>query len=109
MCFIKLLPHLSLFFPHQLLLERSLAIKRLSMTVKLRLCIMSIKEKGYADINFSKQRAFSLGLSPGVRQTAKALLTVRWNSIVIQKPFRARCASAGEAEAGSAGAQPAEE
>ena len=51
----------------------------------------------------------SLGLSPGVRQTVKALLTVRWNSIVMQKTFPARWAPAGEAAAGSAGAQPAKE
>src|ERR1039458_9169877 len=51
----------------------------------------------------------AMGLSPGVRQTVKALLTVRWNCIVLQKPFRTRCASAGEAEAGTAGVQPAKE
>ena len=51
----------------------------------------------------------TMGLSPGVRQTVKALLTVRLNCIVLQKPFRARCAWAGEAEAGSAGVQPAKE
>ena len=56
-----------------------------------------------------EHRRIELGLSPGVRQTAKALLTVRWNCIVLQKPFRTRCASAGEAEAGSAGVQPAKE
>ena len=50
-----------------------------------------------------------LGLSPGVRQTVKALLTVRWKSIVTEKSFRARCAPDGEAEAGTAGEQPAEE
>jgi hypothetical protein len=51
----------------------------------------------------------TLGLSPGVRQTVKALLTVRWNCIVPRKPFLARWAPAGEAEAGSAGVQPAKE
>jgi hypothetical protein len=51
----------------------------------------------------------SLGLSPGVRQTVKALLTVRWNCIVPRKPFLARWAPDGEAAAGSAGAQPAKE
>jgi hypothetical protein len=50
-----------------------------------------------------------LGLSPGVRQTVKALLTVRWNCIVPRKSFIARWAPAGEAAAGSAGAQPAKE
>jgi len=50
-----------------------------------------------------------MGLSPGVRQTVKALLTVRWNCIVPRKPFLARWAPAGEAAAGSAGAQPAKE
>ena len=50
-----------------------------------------------------------MGLSPGVRQTVKTLLTVRWNCIVLRKPFPARWAPAGEAAAGSAGAQPAKE
>jgi RNA polymerase primary sigma factor len=50
-----------------------------------------------------------VGLSPGVRQTAKALLTVRWNCIVPRKPIRARWAPDGEAAAGSAGAHPAKE
>src|ERR1039458_4087565 len=50
-----------------------------------------------------------VGLSPGVRQTVKALLTVRWNCIVPRKPFLARWGPAGEAEAGSAGVQPAKE
>jgi heme A synthase len=50
-----------------------------------------------------------LGLSPWVRQTVKALLTVRWNCIVPRKPFLARWAPDGEAAVGSAGAHPAKE
>jgi hypothetical protein len=53
--------------------------------------------------------AVNLGLSPGLRQTAKALLAVRSNCIVPRRRFLARCAPAGEAEAGSAGAHPARE
>jgi hypothetical protein len=50
-----------------------------------------------------------LGLSPGVRQTDKTLPAVRWNSIVLRTGFPARWPAAGEAEAGNAGEQPAEE
>ncbi len=48
-------------------------------------------------------------LSPGVRQTVKTLFAVRWNCIVLRRRFLAKWAPAGEAEAGSAGAQPAKE
>jgi hypothetical protein len=47
--------------------------------------------------------------SPGVRQTVKTLPAVRWNCIVLRTGFPGKCAAAGEAEAGSAGEQPAEE
>ncbi len=50
-----------------------------------------------------------LGLSPGVRQTVKTLFAVRWNCIVLRRRLLAKCAPAGEAEAGSAGVQPAKE
>jgi hypothetical protein len=49
------------------------------------------------------------GLSPWVRQAVKTLLTVRCFSIVLRSPSTARCAPAGEAEAGDAGAQLAKE
>ena len=51
----------------------------------------------------------TLGLSPGVRQTVKTLFAVRWNCIVLRTGFLAKWAPAGEAEVGSAGAQPAKE
>ncbi len=54
-------------------------------------------------------RRDSLGLSPGVRQTVKTLFAVRWNCIVLRRRLLAKCAPAGEAEAGSAGVQPAKE
>jgi hypothetical protein len=47
--------------------------------------------------------------SPGLRQTVKTLLAVRWNCIVLRTGFPAKCAPTGEAEAGSAGEQPAKE
>ncbi len=50
-----------------------------------------------------------VGLSPGVRQTVKTLFAVRWNCIVLRRRLLAKCAPAGEAEAGSAGVQPAKE
>ena len=43
-----------------------------------------------------------LGLSPGMRQTVKTLFAVRWNCIVLRRRLPARCAPAGEGEAGSA-------
>ena len=46
---------------------------------------------------------------PGLRQTLKTLFAVRWNLIVLRRRFPARYAPAGEAEAGSAGEQPAKE
>jgi cobalt-zinc-cadmium resistance protein CzcA len=52
---------------------------------------------------------FILGLSPELRQTVKTLAAVRWNSIVPRTGIVARCPAAGEAEAGSAGVQPAKE
>jgi len=50
-----------------------------------------------------------LGWSPRLRQTVKRLFAVRWNLIVLRTAFPAICVPAGEAEAGSAGVQPAEE
>ena len=50
-----------------------------------------------------------VGLSPGVRQTVKTLVAVRRNFIVLPKRGNARWLPASEAEAGSAGVQPAEE
>src|SRR6266702_8411789 len=51
----------------------------------------------------------TMRLSPGLRQTVKPLFAVRWNLIVQRRPLPARCQPAGEAEAGSAGEQPAKE
>ena len=53
--------------------------------------------------------SMKVGLSPCVRHGVKRRFTVRCNLIVLPTPNPARCASAGEAEAGSAGAQLAEE
>jgi len=50
-----------------------------------------------------------VGLSPRVRQTVKTLFAVRWNCIVLRRRLLAKWAPAGEAEAGSAGVQPAKE
>jgi hypothetical protein len=47
--------------------------------------------------------------SPGLRQTVKTLPAVRWNLIVLGRGSPARWPPAGEAEAGPAGEQPAEE
>ena len=55
----------------------------------------------------ARNERIRVGLSPGLSQTAKTLLAVRWNCIVQRRRFLARCGPAGEAEAGSAGAQPA--
>jgi len=57
----------------------------------------------------SKHDEHKVGLSPGLRQTAKTHLAVRWNCIVPQELFPASWAPAGEAEAGNAGEQPAKE
>ena len=70
---------------------------------KVRLAGMSLSEL--------RQQLYHqpLRLSPGVRQTVKTLHAVRWNLIVPRTGFPARCEPAGEAEAGSAGVQPAKE
>ena len=54
-------------------------------------------------------QGYRLGLSPGLRQTVKTRFALRWNCLVLRAFFLASCASAGKAEAGFAGAQPAEE
>ena len=52
-----------------------------------------------ASNNMCTSRLSDKGLSPGLRQTAKTLLAVRWNCIVQRRGFPTRCALAGEAEA----------
>jgi len=72
---------------------------------------LEMGQSGITSPFMDRQAAFDriLGLSPGVRQTVKTLFAVRWNCIVLRTGFLAKWAPAGEAEVGSAGAQPAKE
>ena len=55
------------------------------------------------------EQSEELKLSPGVRHAVKRRFAVRCFSIVHLPSSAAGCAPAGEAEAGSAGAQPTKE
>ena len=56
---------------------------------------------GYADP--------ALRWSPGLRETVKTLFAIRSNCIVLRRRLLAKWAPVGEAEAGTAGEQPAGE
>ncbi len=59
----------------------------------------------YADFHME----YGLALSPDVRQPVKTLVAVRWKILDRRNDFTSESRAAGEAEAGSAGAQPAQE